>query len=130
VNAKIVSTRCPAHRLFDLKVGAVCYLQLKSIYSEAFLKVDQFKRDQEFYSLKYKKTKNSFHGDIFSSVVFGSYSPSLFISLFCWTAELVNRVKTSLEENKLDFNLTHLQDLMLLTRKSQDLELVIDATKL
>ena len=57
-------------------------------------------------------------------------APSLFISLFCWTAELVNRVKTSLEENKLDFNLTHLQDLMLLTRKSQDLELVIDATKL
>jgi len=81
VNAKIVSTRCPAHRLFDLKVGPVCYSQSKSIYSEAFLKVDQFKRDQEFYSLKYKKTKNSFHGDLFSSVVFGSYSPE-FIYFF------------------------------------------------
>ena len=44
--------------------------------------------------------------------------------------ELVNKVKTSLEENKLDFSFTNLEDLLLLTRKTRDFDLLLNATKL
>lgn len=44
--------------------------------------------------------------------------------------ELVNKVKTSLEENKLDFSFNNLEELLLLTRKTRDFDLLLNATKL
>lgn len=76
----------------------------RTIYGDAFLKIDQFKKSQDFFEKKYKKDKK-------------------------YEDMLHNKVKKSIEDNKLDYSFANLNDLLFLTRKNSKLDSVIDATK-